>query len=291
MKEERQNKIRNTILILLLVIVVALLIFIFVFNKSNKANIKNDDTKTTAKKEGGRKDISTQDKLVVDIFSKYNSMTDYLDIINYDGVTYFDYFYRNDSIKTSMLDENVKFMITLYNTYGNDLENIETLNDGRKKVDEEAIKLFGSKIDYNKLSSKEHDGKMLVGAFLGHSIMYINNDLNLYTEAAGIGGVTSLDYATKILASYKEDDYLIIENKVLFMYQDAGEDVKVFSTAKDLSDYSNTKNVNSISIIDEVSDYKDVSIDNYIDKLDTFRWTFKKDSSDNYMFYSVEKIK
>lgn len=285
------NKIKNILIVTLIIIIIVLFVIINIFIKNDKTNNEKTKIAVTSKKKSEIKNIDIQNNEMVNIFNRYNSMYDYLDMLKYDGTSYFDYFYRNDKVDSDNLDENVKFMITVYNTYGNILENTEIIKGAKEKIDEDSMKLFGSKINYKKISSKSYQGKLLVGAVNGYSIMYEDNNSDFYIEEAGLGGVTSLDYVLKKTKAYKNGDYLIIENVIMFTYQETDDPVKLFKTAGDLSNYSSSKNINSLSLIDEIAYNKEINIDNYEDKLDTFRWTFKKDKNNNYTFYSVEKIK
>ena len=50
----------------------------------------------------------------------------------------------------------------------------------------------------------------------------------------------------------------------------------------------------ALGCLDDFEDYikvKEKAFDDYLDKLDSFKWTFVKNSEGNYIFESVEKIK
>lgn len=276
MKKNNKIILLAIILFIILVLVLGLLVISTKKEDNNKENITTKKIITTKK-------LGVNDPTAVNLFNDYNFMYDYLDMVKYDGNSYFDYFYKNDLVNSDNILESVKFMLAFNKIYGNLLDGLETIKDGKQRVDEEAIVMFNSPIDYTKIDSKRYSGKMLIGAVRGYSVMYDETN-NLYIELAGLGGAVSYDYHTKIINVYKKDNSLIIENKVMFTYKVADEPLKVFKNANDIDAYYN-KNDES-NIIDEIVYNKEANIDSYINKLDTFRWTFTKNGS----YYKLDEV-
>lgn len=72
-----------------------------------------------------------------------------------------------------------------------------------------------------------------------------------------------------------------------------GWEFKLFKTATNDIDngYSFGLKDEIADLSDEDIDFDDINIDDYIDKLDSFKWTFTKNSDGEYIFTSVEKVK
>ena len=247
--------------------------------------------------------LTSSDK-VVNLFNKMNNFTNDLDLLDVKAEeNLYSYFYQSDSLKQEQVDDRIKFAYSFVNVY----KDIKGLVSGELKaveafrkdfvgsvsdVNNESIKIFGSGFDINKVIVNG------VGpAIFGEKTM-INGD-KITIEAAGIGGVQGADIFTKIISSKKKDNEIIIENKVMFVSQyDDGSNyyVGVFKTAKKHID--NCKGASCFGLMDKISEVSNqentidkMKIDNYLDKLDTYRWTFKENADGSYTFESVEKVK
>ena len=306
----KKRNVFKGICVLLFIVIIGLVVYILndkkiinINSKDDKKAVDNKASNTT--KESEKEEIlDVNSDIVVNLFNKMNNFTHDLDLLDVKAEeNLYSYFYQSDSLKQEQVDDRIKFAYSFVNVY----KDIKGLVSGEWKavetfrkdfvgsvsdVNNESIKIFGSGFDINKVIVNG------VGpAIFGEKTM-INGD-KITIEAAGIGGVNGADIFTKIMSSKKKDNEIIIENKVMFVsnyYNDSNYCVGVFKTAKKHID--NCKGASCFGLMDKISEVSvqenttdKMKIDNYLDKLDTYRWTFKKDKDGNYTFESVEKVK
>ena len=301
----KKRNIFKGICVLLVLIIIGMTVYILndkgIINISSKDNKKTVDKKTnkdTTKESEKEEILDVNSDIVVNLFNKMNNFTNDLDLLDVKAEeNLYSYFYQSDSLKQEQVDDRIKFAYSFVNVYKDIKINCKSeWYDAEKfrkdfvgnvsDVNNESIKIFGSGFDINKVMVNG------VGpAIFGEQTM-INGD-KITIEAAGIGGAQGANFFTKIISSKKKDGEIIIENKVMFEFASASDDFEqgIFKTAKKHID--NCLGASCYGLSDKISDLSKgkVNIDDYLDKLDTYRWTFKENKDGNYTFESVEKVK
>ena len=304
----KKRNIFKGICVLLVLIIIGMTVYILndkgIINISSKDNKKTVDKKTnkdTTKESEKEEILDVNSDIVVNLFNKMNNFTNDLDLLDVKAEeNLYSYFYQSDSLKQEQVDDRIKFAYSFANVYKDIKINYKSeWYDAEKfrkdfvgnvsDVNNESIKIFGSGFDINKVMVNG------VGpAIFGEQTM-INGD-KITIEAAGIGGVQGANIFTKIISSKKKDNKIIIENKVMFVFASENVEQSIFKTAKKHID--NCEGASCLGLVDKVSEISNqdnsldkIKIDNYLDKLDTYRWTFKENTDGSYTFESVEKVK
>ena len=264
----------------------------------------NDDDKNIVTKNIEIKELNVNDEGILYLFNKYNLYDfDFLyssdsdgncDFYSNDvGCNSFAYFYSKEKITKESLNDKIKLAYSIGNIYLNynyekDEYNIPKLKDKEEydfsKINKKSIELFGSGINFNNIVTTRSNGKKYADACIyGNSYLYTNEKLIL--EKGGLGGTADSYFKTKITNTYEENNKLYIENKIMFIIEDT-QMIRVLRKS------NNNKNEDILYYYNKNGDSTiNINIDYYIDKLDTYRWTFTKDNSGNYTFESVEKVK
>ena len=296
----KKRNIFKGICVLLVLIIIGMTVYIL--NDKGIINISSKDNKKTVDKKTNNdttEELDINSKEVTDLFKKYNKFNNgmYLYSDNDSGLLY-TYFYQNDSLKKDQIDDRIKFAYSFENLYkiteGNyfDENSIKKFNGSVQDVKNESIKMFGNDFNVNNLT-KNNTVKNSVGLVIyGVKPMLKENDITISLMELGDAG--SADIYTKIISAKKTNGNLLIENKVMFVF--AGEsnilEQGVFKTAKNYID--DCLGASCYGLTDKISELPNdnkIKIDDYLDKLDTYRWTFKENTDGSYTFESVEKVK
>ena len=274
---------------------------------SNVSNNSKEDSNTNANNDvdNNETDAKLTDAKVQEIFNRYNLFTNWLDVFDNENVSSsfyknntsmfdhsYSYFYDKGKVTNNTISDNMKFVISIANLYGvekeytgSDLnyksfdfaENEEILFEN---INEECKKLFGNGININ--SIMDSNNNIIVGVY-GFSFKYNDSKKVIIAHNHGIGDASSIDYYTKITNINNNTNKLEITSKVVFVICEAGEDYcYVSKTNQDINNIKDT--------ITKRSGAMNVKVDDYLDKLNSYKWTFIKDSNGNYVFESVEKI-
>ena len=278
-----------------------------IINISSKDNKKTVDKKTDkgATKENKKEEIlDVNSDKVVNLFNKYNlfyqsSLYHNKNDMNCEfysnnvGCNSFAYFYSKEKITKELLDDKIKLAYSIGNIYLNDnykkdKYGVPELSDGEEysftEINKESSKLFGSDINFDNISITGSNGKEYADATIyGNSYLYTDKKLTL--EKNGMGGVADIYFKTKIISAYEDNNKLYIENKVMFVI----EDYQMFRILRKSSNNANEDILYDSSKNNATTN--SISIDDYLDKLDTYRWTFKENTDGSYTFESVEKVK
>ena len=139
---------------------------------------------------------------------------------------------------------------------------------------------------YNQKQKNDEENSINVGVF-GYNFKYNPKTKTIIMpDGDGVGDGASIDYYTKIIGNKVSGNKLEITNKVMFLVCTPVDDFCYIS--KTTQDINNIKN--TLTTINN-SDLKNINIDDYLDKLDSYKWTFVKNKAGNYVFESVEKLK
>ena len=210
----------------------------------------------------------------------------------------FSYFY-NSNVTSKTISDSIKFAISLGNlyikedemktAYGRKIIYKELDFNGKNELDfnvinKKSIELFGKGININNIVDEENS--INVGVF-GYNFKYNPKTKTIIMpDGDGVGDGASIDYYTKIIGNKVSGNKLEITNKVMFLVCTPVDDFCYIS--KTTQDINNIKN--TLTTINN-SDLKNINIDDYLDKLDSYKWTFVKNKAGNYVFESVEKLK
>lgn len=237
------------------------------------------------------KDLSLDDPVVKELSDKVIGA-----YANNYASSYEDYFYKRDKIVLANEDISFKLSLTAeslfdsFKTYDEGYD-CDTGVCGISYIDEATLKnayykLFGNDSEYSRAT-------FTVGGCSGEYKW--SNENNRYESLieGGCGGATcggvdgELAFAKQI-TSTNENKIEIYER---LYYLDCATDGEYY-----YYDYNKTKLIGAMdsilpSNINSYDDEREYIFNNYADKLDMYKYTFVKDSNDNYAFTSVEKVK
>ena len=235
---------------------------------------------TTTEEEVGE-ELDVNSDLVTNLVKYPNLMNDIWLGKNYTG-----YFYANDSINVNTMSNKVKIVMAIhalgdynyiYDTYTVDTSAVDTtVSIPEEDIKESYYKIFGSSVEFKTESLDGND--------CGLTAFTYDSGSKVYKESVnGCGGTALPYYETKIIKAVKYSDRIEITEKVVYVeleWDESSSETYQFV-------YTNKDKTNKLAT---VSSNEEISIDDYLDRLDSYKYTFKKDG-DNYYFYSSEKVK
>lgn len=264
-------------LIILLILVIGMGVFIFYDNFMNKEKTTKEEIvkESENKKTEDEIFILTQGELDEYLARVPMSLEEGYDKMNdaYSGVT----------VKIDDLDTE-----TLYgNVYKNTIITDERPNDGEdgyskqreETINEVIVQQCVKESDFKSNLKKMYNYEKEITEFSypGGSVHKVGN---YYCNVMGAGS-SSFEKVSKLENYYKENDLLIIEEKAGF--------VKLKDDNWEIEElYDNTKEGTLITSNGINQCQGGCYIYNYGDKFHTFKHTFKKDSNNNYYWYSTE---
>ncbi len=179
------------------------------------------------------------------------------------GTNYENIYYKNDNVIMSEVDQDLK-MILAFETLDNDnmyiLEGANTFDANVLK--DQYVSIFGSDADY-----QDHTFKYSCP----NEIVY-NQNANIYQVSQICSFIYDTSYENKIVEARRYDDRIEIFEKVIFYTYEDGK--KVYYNDIDLTDK-----------------YVKDSVNFDKDKLNKYKYTFKKADDGKYYFESVQKQK
>lgn len=305
-EQEKENVEKQTTNKLLKVIIVILTIALVLLGSYKIKDSLKNETNVTNQKEEKEEAPKLSDLEIQEIFNKYNLYTNWLNIYTNEEVTSnfyknnkekfnhgYSYFYENE-ISGGAVSESMKFAISLGNLYAVEKDNgIKKYKEfdfkGMTEIDfsevnNKSLELFGSEIITSNIVDDQNN---IIVSALGTSFKYDSNSNKIISAAAGIGDGSSIDYYTKIINSKLDGQSLEITNKVMFVVCGAFDSEYCYISKTN----QNISNVKDTLAKIEVSKVKDINIDDYIDRLDSYKWGFLRDHREIYVLDSVEKVK
>ena len=272
MNENNKNILKLIIKLLVFIFIVGFIaLIIYYYNK----NINNSSNTSVEKITG---DVSLNNKKIIKLFNDMNSINETSDLV-VNGYDYLGYFYSKDKIVSESLDDNVKFGIAFKIAYDLGSQTEEEKTYDSIKVENNIKNLFGknskiknSGVSYN-ISSKK--------CFYSGNIIDCQNKM-------GSGSPQGVKMITKMEDVYKENDNLIIINKVMFVYSGPSDNIENSFKYNILKKYTREEENNIIIDTKYSNELLEFDIDNYLDNLYTYKWTFKMEESGKYIFDSVE---
>lgn len=272
MNENNKNILKLIIKLLVFIFIVGFIaLIIYYYNK----NINNSSNTSVEKITG---DVSLNNKKIIKLFNDMNSINETSDLV-VNGYDYLGYFYSKDKIVSESLDDNVKFGIAFKIAYDLGSQTEEEKTYDSIKVENNIKNLFGknskiknSGVSYN-ISSKK--------CFYSGNVIDCQNKM-------GSGSPEGIKMITKMEDVYKENDNLIIINKVMFVYSGPSDNIENSFKYNILKKYTREEENNIIIDTKYSNELLEFDIDNYLDNLYTYKWTFKMEESGKYIFDSVE---
>ena len=205
-----------------------------------------------------KEEISINDPLVL----KLMKIPEYTIQKRYNTGLYQGYFYNGNYYDINSITDDVKVFIAIQNIKDNSWNDLANVILSKEKIDESMKQVFGPNVKYTPVST--NDDPCIYGNFtydgntFSYSKSYCENELSSY-------------YDKKIISAYKYSDRIEITEKVIY-YED-NDNIKI------------VKNTNGY----EIAKDNNPNIDNYLDKLESFKFTFTKIDNDYYLS-KVEKM-
>lgn len=263
MKLKDKKLIIYIVAFILLVIVICSLVIV------NKNNHKEKDSDTDINNE----DVNTENIGVSESYDYY-SVINYFKLNNL-PVEYYGYFYQNDQIDYSDIKNDVKLYMAIRKVITD-----ENMIDVTKKIEikessiDKAIKsIFGQDAEYKNES--------LNGDSCSYSNFKYNKANKTYIQEPGECLETRTDSIIYEFIDTKENDnQLIVQEKVAFVEISYNLETRKIA-------YNIYKDIEKKEKVITVDSY---NIDSYRDLLNTYQYTFKKDSG-NYHLQKVELVK
>ncbi len=277
----------------------------------NSFDNKKENKGTTKKEEV----VKITDDEVKDLYNKFNRFDNALDIINLSQNSnkeleyLYTYFYQEKLENKDVADE-IKFAIAYNELYAEKVEKLivgsAEYNNFKLYLDdmnEKSEELFGTKINVDNIL---YDGiainkgkKMLKVGIYGTSWSYNQPNKTFSHEYGGVGGCDSAYYSSKIISIERKVGKVEVISKPMFVYESGcdGNIYKIFKAANKETKYYNLSDevVDLTGKLDfdsteEQQKLMQKQLEEYSDKLDSYKWTFVQTEKGNFIFDSVEKI-
>lgn len=249
---------RKIVGIVIIILIIGILIGLGVFSYNK---YKNSSPKDSEKYEL----LDLTDKTVLKLFqltrgSSNNSL--------FNSTEYENIYYKNDITEISKTDNNFRLLLTYLNLP----------NEYFESKDEEGITISGS--NFKKIYQKIFGSIKYVPEDINYScpsVIEYNKSNDIYTIDDNCGGNNLSGYVDKLIEARKYSDRIEIYEKVAFYFVDE-EQERIIYTIND--DYS--------ILLVETSLEDEFNIDNHLERLHTYKYTFKLDG-ENYHFTKVTK--
>ena len=237
----------------------------------------------------------TEEKLDADS-EEVETLFDEVDLFEIDPLVsgyYYAYFTKGDSFEVKDLSNDLIGFIALKNILDDfdDLEDSKYLSNGndkypdgllevpKKDVNDAILEIFGTSVDYQDgdIVSMEDIDQFVAFKYEIDNETYIK-ELSNEDEADSFKPI----YDHKIIEAIKKDKTLTIIVKVAYFEFD-DDMVNVYNNhLKEIS-------IDSYDF-DKANEKEELIKDDYLDKLDTYKYTFKQKDNE-YYFSKVEKVK
>lgn len=252
----------------------------FTLSGDSKNDVNNDN-----QKEESYDSLDIDNTVVTELYKKVNHFGD----TGPAGYNFTGYFYQKDSIFASEIDNKTKLFLALNNaqTTTDELEQTLFVSDSSLKT--AMIDLFGN-VDYQNESLTTTKG-------CGFSNASYNADNKQYSIAIACGGTGYNYYITKLVQARKYSDRIEIYEKHIGIKRTWNEDknLEVTSVYKYFKQDKNScigyDCMSGVELIaDGLENFDTNNIDEYMQKADTYKYTFKLENG-KYYFSKAEKVK
>lgn len=246
----------------------------FFIEEEVKEEIKNNQTEETDKDNNESEEISLVE--LENYSNIYNIVNEA--IINNEMVMHTplnnqpDYFYKNDSLYVSNMRYDVLMSMAISqlhfrdNNFLNYVDGMRTYYISNTDLKQSFTKIFGNDLKYysNDFSSLNCEYKF-------------EKEADRYEVKCGdIGNVVASKRENKVVKAIKTKDSIEVYDAVAFI---------------SIGNRKICKDVEFKDCIATLSETEEFNIDNYIAKLNQYKYIFKLSSDGNYYFYGVELVK
>lgn len=248
------------------IIIIVALIIGFVFSGIlSYINYSNKNKEEITEPSGKVENLEIGDEVVQNLF--YLTRGDLTGSL-FVGTDYENIYYRQDRIIIDEMDENFKKILSFV-----------TLNENliKQEQSKSIINSDDLKNQYNKIFGNLTDYKDETFNYNCPATIEYNKKSNQYEYENACGYSLSSGYVSKLTEAKKYEDRIeIYETVAFYLLDDNTNEVSYFTT----SDYSEYLVV--------LKNEETFTIEDYVDKLDIYKYTFMRDK-DTYHFTKVEK--
>lgn len=286
------NKKSFTVIVILLIMIIAgLCAFIAydkdIFNVRNKNTSKNNKNETVEKIEQKEEKIDVSSEQVTTLINPFLNNTNN---IYTSGTKYFGYYFQKDKLSSENVDDElilytaIKRILNEKNITSSSQDNVSISKDELIPV---IKKIFGN---------VEYDNKTISITPCDFGTFKYDDSTGTYTvESHGCGGASASSIKHKITNAIKKDNK--IEITMAIVYVNCGYEQQEDGTidycefGKSVDENQKMQESDRISKVNKADKNTDelFDFDSYINQLDKYKFTFTKDSNDNYVFTKVEK--
>lgn len=279
------------VIVIILVLVILGLCGYIVYDKDlfNLKNSGNDDKKIVENGKENNKVDSKEETLNVnssEVTNLINQILDNTNNIYTSGSKYFGYYFQKDNIDSENIDDGIVLYTALKKVLKNN--NISSFSSETVISKDEIVpvikEIFGDvKYENRTLRITPCDP----GTFI-----YDSTNGTYTIEPHGCGGVGTSVINHKITNAIKKDNTIQITLAIVYAdcYSDGMTDHCKFGNSVDDNQKVKTDDV-LLEINENIKDINNAfDFDTYMDKLNKYKFTFTKDSGNNYVFTKVEKI-
>lgn len=275
---------KNGVVVLLILLIISVIVGTYlILNKDNKNNSDNN-VQDNSEKQDNNTNSDEPLELTVEDLSLANSLIDNFNILksHFGIINSFGKIYKNGVTLSSDIDNDLILNLGLYKYVRNNdpFENLSYVgNDSvvisAENINESIISIFGNNIHYE-------NADIVPSCMIQASGKYdSSSDTYIFTKSKGCGGALVPSLQSKIVDVKKYNDYLEITEKIYYIMYD------VVDSNRYMLIYDNPTDKNLIVRLPEQD--SSVIFDTYLDKLDSYKYTFKKENA-NYYFEKLEKL-
>ena len=286
---------KNLVVVIVILSIVVLGLCAFIIYDKDLLGIKgegkkeNNTTQNVQKVEEVKEEVlDVNSEQVINLINRITNVTNNI----YISGRYLGYYFQKDELKSDDIDDSLILYTALRKFLGD--KNISALGESVSVSKNDIIpiikEIFGN-VEYENKTIK------ITPCELG-SFIYDDNT-GIYTVGpSGCGGVGTSLVNYKIIDAVKKNNTIEISLAIVYAtcgyeQQSAdipGQDYCTFGNSID----ENQKLRDDDTILKVKADNRDYDelfdFNTYIDKLNKYKFTFTKDSNDNYIFTKVEKI-
>jgi len=270
MEKERNNTgliVAVTVLTMLVLGLVGFIVYDKVINKTDEPNTEENNNSNGENDEVTNEDrevvtsIGVNDKLVASL--KYPTKETVFDVWGYENVKA-DEWSRAEKMNIAASEVSYKDV-----DYDPELDLVHIKVYDAKLVEQNFKAMFGPDVDY-------YNGD--IGSSRCCAIDEYDKNKNTYSAecACGQGAPVTYDYVTKKYKAEQSNDYLYVYEYVQVVIYDEIEEKTYLSNA----------NYDKLTVVDNKNYESKVYALMDEGKVDTYKWTFKKQSDGKYYFYS-----
>jgi hypothetical protein len=263
----KPNKTNKGLVILLLLIIIGLAGYIG-YEKID-AYMNNTDTKTEV------------DNVNINLNALYQvgeTLTKFDNAFNNINSTYFGYLFKKDKLYAEKFDNNAALYVAMYaDLVGTNTE--QTINAINVKAN--FTKIFGNYLTYNPTN-------ISAGEF--YNINYNESTDTFSYSFPVVTNTISSEFKINNVKTTLEKDKIIVTRKIFFVDYDNPSDGTSTATATIYTNSNKKTKIGQVNLRNNLVSTSEV-LAKYSSKLSTYKYTFVKNSDEDYSFFSVELVK